>query len=44
MSQHAIEDVIERAIHLVDRNAQDAAQPSALIHALLHLQARYAPA
>lgn len=41
MSQHAIEDVIERAIHLVDRNAQDAAQQSALIHALLHLQARY---
>lgn len=41
MSQHAIEDVIERAIHLVDRNAQDAAHPSALIHALLHLQARY---
>lgn len=41
MSQHAIEDVIERAIHLVDRSTQNAAHQAALIHALLHLQARY---
>ncbi|TQV00581.1 hypothetical protein DB821_11420, partial [Xanthomonas perforans] len=41
MSQHAIEDVIERAIYLVDRSTQNAAHQAALIHALLHLQARY---
>ncbi|UYB51906.1 hypothetical protein OCJ37_18340 [Xanthomonas sp. AM6] len=41
MSQHAIEDLIESTIHLVDRNALDGPNQSALIHALLHLQARY---
>lgn len=41
MSQHAIEDLVENTIHLVDRSALDGARQTALIHGLLHLQARY---
>lgn len=41
MSQHAIEDLIESTIHLVDRSALDGPCQSSLIHGLLHLQARY---
>ncbi|QJD66471.1 hypothetical protein HG421_01170 [Xanthomonas campestris pv. badrii] len=41
MSQHAIEDLIERHIHLVDRSGWDGPRKTALIRGLLQLQARY---
>lgn len=41
MSQHAIKELIERCIHLVDASAVERSRKAALIHALLHLQARY---
>lgn len=41
MSQHAIEDLVENTIHLVDRSALDGARKAEMIHGLLDLQARY---
>ncbi|MFY0448838.1 hypothetical protein ACOMHD_12520 [Xanthomonas codiaei] len=41
MSQHAIEELIERCIHLVDASAVKNSRKAALMHALLRLQARY---
>jgi hypothetical protein len=41
MSQHAIEDLVETTIYLIDRSALDPARQAALIHGLLDLQARY---
>ncbi|KAB7772552.1 hypothetical protein [Xanthomonas maliensis] len=41
MSQHAVEDLIEASIHLIDRSALPPERQAALIHALLQLQARY---
>lgn len=41
MSQHAIEDLVEDTIHLVDRSTLDAARRTTLMHALLRLQERY---
>ncbi|MBB4133215.1 hypothetical protein [Xanthomonas sp. 3075] len=41
MSQHAIEDFIERCIHLVDRSTVSGAHKAALMRSLLRLQARY---
>lgn len=41
MSQHAIEDLVEHTIRLVDRSDAEDARKAALIGALLQLQARY---
>jgi hypothetical protein len=41
MSQHAIEDLVENTIHLVDRSTLDGARQAEMIHGLLDLQARY---
>lgn len=41
MSQHAIEDLVEATIHLIDHSALDPERQAALIHGVLDLQARY---
>ncbi|SBV50733.1 ISxcC1 transposase [Xanthomonas bromi] len=41
MSQHAIEEFIERCIHLVDRSTLRSARKAALMRSLLRLQTRY---
>lgn len=41
MSQHAIEELVERCIHLVDRSTLRRTHKAALMRSLLRLQARY---